>query len=105
MTDEQRRMHDKLVQEFTKRGQLMAAGFVSMRLSVIPPDAPKVQVDEMRMAFFAGAQHLFASLMAVLDPGEEPTEADLERISLIAKELETFADEMRLRVAETGRPQ
>lgn len=34
---------------------------------VIPKEAPQIQVLEMRVAFFAGAQHLFARIMAVSD--------------------------------------
>jgi hypothetical protein len=44
----------------------------------------------MRGAFFAGAQHLFASIMVIMDPGAEPTAADLARMSQIHEELERF---------------
>jgi hypothetical protein len=38
----------------------------------------------------AGAQHLFFTIMRTLDPGEEPTEADLKRFDLVAQELQKF---------------
>ena len=35
----------------------------------------------------AGAQVLFSSIVNILDPGSEPTEADLKRMDLIHNEL------------------
>lgn len=87
-----REEHDKVCRELTDRGLIIEAGFVGLRFASIPPDAPAVQIEEMRNAFFAGAQHLFASIMSILDPGEEPTEDDLRRLTTISKELDDFID-------------
>jgi hypothetical protein len=47
------------------------------------------------LAFLAGSQHLFSSIVVILDPGDEqPTEADLRKMDLIDKELRAFAREM-----------
>lgn len=81
---------ERLSRELVDQGKLMEAGWVGLRLAAVPDDAPKVQLQEMRMAFFAGAQHLFSSIMGVLDAGEEPTEADLRRMELIDAELRAF---------------
>ena len=59
----------------------------------VSPNAPQIQIDEMRNAFFAGAQHLFASIMGILDPEAEVTEADLKRMDAIAGELQNFYNE------------
>lgn len=95
-----------LAHELSKRlsdqGRLIEAGWIGLRAMAVPPDAPEVQVNEMRYAFMAGAQHLFASIMGILDPGEEPTDADLRRLDLIHNELEAFRKEMELR---HGRPE
>ena len=48
-----------------------------------------------------GAQHLFASMLGMLDPGVEETPDDMRRMELIARELETFAEELKLRVSRT----
>ena len=81
--------------ELADQGKLIEAGWVSMQLAMVPPDAPDVQVAEMRKAFMAGAQHLFSSIMAILDPGDdEPSEADLRRMDLISDELNAFYEEM-----------
>lgn len=71
-------------------GKIIEAGWLALRLKAMAPDAPPLQVQEMRMAFFAGAQHLFASIMDILDPGSEPTDRDLRRMDLIDKELRAF---------------
>lgn len=81
---------DKLTRELTDKGRIIEAGFVAMRLTAMHPDAPEDQVKEMRMAFFAGAQHLFGSLMSVMDSDREPTERDLKRMDLIHAELSGF---------------
>jgi hypothetical protein len=68
---------------------------------VVRPDAPLVQLEECKLAFFAGAQHLFGSLMTVVDPGEEPTEADLRKMDLIDRELRRFVEQFELQMAKT----
>lgn len=82
-------------------GKLIEAGWMALRLAAIPKDAPRVQVDEMRLAFMAGAQHLFASIMGILDPGDEPTEADLRKMDLIAAELDKVRGELAARYFHT----
>jgi hypothetical protein len=81
-------------------GKLIEAGWVGLKFA-ISKDAPQVQVDEMRLAFMAGAQHLFASIMGILDPGEEPTDADLRKMDLIAAELDKVRGELAARYYPT----
>lgn len=92
----------ELLTELTRKlldsGQLIEAGWVSLRMMAVPDDATQTQLDEMRFAFFAGAQHLLSSIMGALDDGAEPTEADLRRLSSIQKELDGFVEEMERRV-------
>jgi len=76
-------------------GKLIESGWVSLRATCMAADAPAVQVREMQMAFMAGAQHLYASMMTVLDPGDEPSLADLKRLALVDAELRAFDAELR----------
>jgi hypothetical protein len=99
----QRAQHDQAVKALADKGKLVEAGFLSLRLSMIPKDATAVQIQEMRLAFLAGAQHVWASMMTMLDPGREPTAQDLRRMTLLAKELDALAKELAVRVAPTGR--
>lgn len=91
----------RLSRELTERGKLIEAGWVGLRIAAVAPDAPQPQLDEMRQAFFAGAQHLFSSIMTILDPGEEPTDKDLCRMDQIADELNEFIEDFKMRHAQT----
>ena len=89
----------KLLVDLSKRladeGKLIEAGWISYRAVVLHPQAPAVQIEECRIAFFAGAQHLFGSIMTTLEPGSEPTENDLKRMDLINAELDRFIAEFK----------
>ena len=84
---------DALARDLIDRGLLIEAGFAVLRAKAMHPDAPPDQVREMRMAFFAGAQHLFGSIMQTLDPDADPTDADLSRMDKIAAELQAFSNQ------------
>ena len=88
---------DQLERDLIDKGLLIEAGFASLRAMAMAPDAPPEQVHEMRMAFFAGAQHLFGSIMQTLDPEAEPTDADMRRMDRIDAELRAFIDDFQLR--------
>lgn len=92
---------ERLSRELTDQGKLIEAGWIGLRIAAVPLDAPAVQLSEMRMAFFAGAQHLFSSIMTILDPGSEPTDADLKRMDLIDAELRKFIADFTLRHTPT----
>lgn len=90
---------NEITGRLTDEGLLIAAGWKGFELGVVPLAAPTLQRQEMRLAFFAGAQHLFSSIMGILDPGdEEPTAKDLARMDQIAAELKRFEGEWATRV-------
>lgn len=92
---------DEIIKEITKelinRGKLVELGWQILRISAIDPEASSAQVDDMRTAFFAGAQHVFASILAMLESEDEPTEGDISRMTMIHNELNKFSKEFRLR--------
>jgi len=90
----------ELSQKLADNGKLLEAGWVGFRMYVIPQQAPAQQIDEMRIAFMAGAQHLFGSIMTMLDPEDEPTDDDMQRMNLIHKELEAFANELQNKIKD-----
>jgi hypothetical protein len=73
--------------------------WLSYREAVIPSNAPSVQLIESRRAFYAGAQGLLQTVMGILDPGSEATEADLQTMSLIEAELKRFAAKVKVGLA------
>lgn len=87
----------RLERELVDKGKLIEAGWVGLRLAAIPLDAPAYQLEAMRESFFAGAQHLFAAIMEILEPGEDPTTADLSRMQKIDGELREFIQVFELR--------
>lgn len=95
---------ERLTRELIDQGKLIEAGWISLRIAAISPDAPGEQLSEMRKAFFAGAQHTFASIMTMLDPGDEPTDADMRRMSQIESELETFGAQLQAEIMTRGQP-
>ncbi len=92
-----REVIDELTKRLVDEGKLIEAGWVVMRMMALPKDAPQIQIDGMREAFFAGAQHLFSSIVTMLDPEAEPTERDLRRMTLINSELEAFIAAYKMR--------
>lgn len=92
---------ERLSRELADQGKLIEAGWVGLRIACDLEDAPKIQLQEMRQAFFAGAQHLFSSIMTILEPDAEPTDKDLERMDLIDKELRAFINDFTIRNVPT----
>jgi hypothetical protein len=84
---------EKLTASLTDQGLLIEAGFSGFRALCISEGAPEQQLHDLRIAFFAGAQHLFSSIMTVLDPEDEPTAQDLGRMNKIHEELQRFSEQ------------
>ena len=82
-------------------GKLIEAGFNALHTLAIAPDSPQIQVDEMKLAYMAGAQHLWASIMSILDPGEDETPGDMMRMALIQAELDSWKQTLELRLGKT----
>jgi hypothetical protein len=89
----------KLTRSLMDEGKLIEAGWIAMRLACIPLDAPAVQLQDMKMAFMAGAHHLFASVLGGMEDDNEPTATDMRRMELIDAELMAFTEELKAWVA------
>lgn len=81
---------DKILAEWADKGKIIEGGWMAYVATSGLESAPELQRKEMRKAYMLGAQHLFASIMGILDPGSEPTAKDLKRMDLIHNELEAF---------------
>ncbi|SCM79824.1 hypothetical protein KL86PLE_90658 [uncultured Pleomorphomonas sp.] len=92
---------ERLTKDLVDQGKLVEAGWNGLRLAAIPLNTPAAQLEEMRAAFFAGAHHLFASLMCVFDEDEEPTDADLRKLDLIERELAGFIRDYEMKHVKT----
>jgi hypothetical protein len=89
-----REQFDKLIVGVTRgmadESKLIAIGWYGFDKHVIPSDASEQQRRDMCIAFFAGADHLYSSIMSMLDPGVEETPGDMRRMAAIHDELEKF---------------
>lgn len=90
VSPELRKLIDDVTAQLTEEGRLIEAGWRGLRALAIRPDAPPIQLEEMRMSFFAGAQHLFGSLFSIVGKGSMPNEDELHRLTMIHKELGDF---------------
>lgn len=88
---------EREMRRLTDEGKLIEAGWFGLRIAAISPNAPALQLEEMRSAFFAGAAHLFHSLMIVMEPGAVETPNDLRRMELIHEEMERFLKDFEFR--------
>lgn len=65
MNSSRQSLLDEATQRLTRRlmddGKLIEAGWIGLRVLALPKDAPPAQLEELRTAFFAGAQHLWSS--------------------------------------------
>lgn len=95
-------MDSKFINDLTKslidHGRIIEAGFAGYKLMAYSTTPlPAAQEEDLRNTFFAGAQHLFSSIMHVLDSGIEPTETDLNRLTLINNKLNEFLSAFELK--------
>ena len=78
---------------------LVAEQWDSFARAILPEGCPAIQRQEMRRAFYGGAQGLFYALLKVLDsgldPSLEPTEGDLAMLGGIERELSDFAESVK----------
>lgn len=90
---------DRIAGHYIDRGKIIEMGFAELIRQTYPgwETMDKQQLDDLRCAFFGGAQHLLGSIMGTLDPGSEPTEQDMRRMDLIHHELEAFIEEYKQR--------
>jgi hypothetical protein len=88
----------KMATMLADHGLLIEAGFAGFRGMCMSQEAEESQIVELRIAFFGGAQHLFNSIMHVLDPEEEPTTQDMQRMNKIAEELQRFGEQFDMMV-------
>lgn len=75
--------------------QLMAEQWDSFARQIIPPGAPAVQRQEMRRAFYAGAQAILYGILTNLAPEHDPTPEDLQALENVAEELRAFAKHVK----------
>jgi hypothetical protein len=75
-----------------RRSRIIETLWLSYREQVISPDSPPIQFTECRRAFYAGAKALMVAMSAVLEPGQDVTDDDVQTMESIDQELYRFAE-------------
>jgi len=78
MTPEQQKIHDVLIKRASDNGLILELGWLAC-LDTMEPKAE--YANDLRLAYYAGAQHLFASIMVFMDEDHEPTKRDMDRMT------------------------
>ena len=74
---------------------LMSEQWNEFAQKCLPNGVGPTQRREMRRAFYAGAQSILFRVIAGFAPESEPTEADLNMMSELARELSDFAEAVK----------
>jgi len=82
---------NKTPEEQVDKGQTMAEMFEGFRRMVFP-DLPltSAQYTDIRSTFYAGALSLFNWFMVQMDEDREPTDSDLDKVTAMANELQSY---------------
>ena len=87
--DDKHKLAAELTKKMADEGKLVEAGFAAMQVIALQ-GAPEHQINDMRIAYMAGAEHLFRSIIVIMDEDAEPTAQDMQRMDLINAELEQW---------------
>lgn len=94
MNEKQKRVREiaqRVTEELAQDGKLILGGWQAFEiLSGLKTGGSELERSAMKNAYYSGAQHLFASIMNILEEGQEPTEGDLNKITAIHEELEQW---------------
>jgi len=83
-------------------GKRLETEWLKLRCMWIAADAPQDLVDNLRSAFFAGAQAMITLMSGGLAPGEEPAKDDEEFVAGLNAELEEFISDFEIRTLRAG---
>ena len=103
MTDvDKHKIAAALTKKLADEGKLIEAGFAAMQVLALQ-GAGEHQINDMRIAYMAGAEHLFRSIIVIMDEDAEPTAKDMHRMDLINDELEQWRGVLEQYV-DVGKP-
>jgi hypothetical protein len=98
----QQELADELARHLADKGLMVEGGWQMMKALVMPKNAPVQQIHDCRIFFFAGAQHVWSSLLSIMEKGTDATEADLRRMENIEQEMGRFVTEFNALMAARG---
>lgn len=91
-----------ITKKYADEGKIIEAGFATMLATgAINGNLQPEVIAQLRMVFFAGAQHLWGSIMSMSDDGANVTDAESRRMDLINEELIAFAKDIAMHLLKT----
>jgi hypothetical protein len=92
----------RAVDALSARGRYIEAGWISLRETAIAAGASAAQVDNKRMAFYAGAGHLFDCLGACMEIDDDERRRVIfdQVMQAVSNELDQFSDLIDLEACE-----
>lgn len=89
------RLADEIAKVAVEEGALIEIGYLGMIAVLGWTGKSEADKRDLKLAFYSGAQHLFASIMGIMDDDRELTEQDMRRMAIISDELDKFAEELK----------
>lgn len=85
---EAKQLIEEIVKHFVDKGMLVEGGWQVLRMIKFHgPEVTPSQEKKYRLCYLSGAQHVFSSILGMLEGGTEPTGTDEARMEMIYEEL------------------
>lgn len=98
-----KRMDPELLRQFSQKlvdeGKIIAAGFEVVK-NTLGQGLPAAEIGRLQLAYFAGAQHVFSSIITMFEDGDGATEKDIERLTKMGMEIETINEVLEKHAAD-----
>jgi len=107
MNEQKRRIVTEVARQIQKKmaddGKILTGGFLAYCVvNQITNESARLRAKD---AYYAGAEHVFTTLMNALDPDtpdHEPTAADMQRMDKLWNEISAWQEEQKLKFAPSG---
>lgn len=87
-----------LTNRMADQGQIVAGGFAAYRETMILGASPET-VAAHRLVWIAASDHLYSSMMLILNSESEPRDQEMRRMDILHAEIVALRNEMELTVA------
>lgn len=81
---------EKLTKSLADQGLLVTAGWTACANMLTNESTPAKTEEKLRQAYFMGAQHVFASMINMVEEGDEITDKDMRRMEFLQIELQAW---------------
>lgn len=97
MNPDAKELFSIMAKELLNQCKIVEGGFSGYKTHIFPSGLPPFQEEELRNAFFAGAQHLYGTMMAVFSEAGDPSDEDMRNMDAIHTELKEFIKSFKVK--------